>query len=90
MGDICSSSGKGIGTSALDYHLPGAVVTKNVFAGAKESMYPPGAGTYRKAGTDGLDLGADIDAVGQAAAAALAGSPRTVRPLVREPSNRKR
>lgn len=112
-GDICSASDKGIGTSALDYHLPGAVVTKNVFVGAKESLYPSGnffpallnlvefanltggdyhltSGSYKGAGTDGLDLGADIDAVEQAAAAALAGSPRTVRPLVREPSNRRR
>ncbi len=112
-GDICSSSGKGIGNSALDYHFPGAVVTRNVFAGAKEASYPSGnffpallslvefanlaggdyrltGGSYKGAGTDGLDLGADIDAVGQAAAAALAGSPRAVRPLVREPSNRRR
>jgi hypothetical protein len=112
-GDICSASDKGIGMSALDYHFPGAVITKNVFAGARESSYPSGnffpadvgsiafanfaegdyhltSGPYKGAGTDGLDLGADIDAVAEAAAAALAGSPRIARPLVREPSNRKR
>lgn len=108
-GDICSADGRGVGTSALEYYFPAAVVVRNVFAGAKESQYPPGnffparadmiefanfaegdyrltGGGYKGAGTDGLDLGADVDAVMSAAARALAGSPRPVRPLVREPA----
>ncbi len=112
-GDICSASDKGIGTSAIEYHFPAAVVVKNVFAGAKESSYPPGnffparadmvefanfaegdyrltGGGYKGAGTDGLDLGANIESVMRASAAALAGSPRPVRTLVREPANRPR
>jgi len=111
-GDICSAAGKGLGTNALEYHFPGAVVTHNVFAGAKESLYPPGnffpanlnmihfanpaasdyrltGGPYKGAGTDGLDLGADIEAVKRAAEAAMGGS-RQSRPLVREPSRRTR
>ncbi len=110
-GDICGAGR--VGTSALDYHFPGAIVTHNVLAGAKALMYPGGnffpsgvsaigfadyeagdyrlaSGPYRGAGNDGLDLGADIASVTKAAAAALSGSQRMVRPLFREPVHRAR
>jgi hypothetical protein len=110
-GDICGAGR--VGMNALDYHFPGAIVTHNVLAGTKASLYPSGnffpsglnaigfasyeggdyrlvSGPYRGAGTDGQDLGADMASVNQAANAALSGSPRTVRPLVREPAHRAR
>jgi hypothetical protein len=82
-------SGKGEGTSALDFFAPGYVVTKNGLIGFDAALYPQGnffpktvadvgfvdeangdyhltkASTLAAAGSDGKDVGADIDAVGQ-------------------------
>ena len=74
-----------IGNDSINTYMPGAVITKNVIAGGKASLYPPDnlfpsldefraqfvgfadrnyqlvpKSRWRKAGTDGRDLGADV------------------------------
>jgi hypothetical protein len=96
------------GTDSINAYFPGAIVTRNVFAGGAASRYPPGnmfpeqaawpaqftdyggghykltpSSPFRGAGSDGIDLGADVDAVMTAAQAAESGvSVNRRRPLI--------
>jgi hypothetical protein len=62
--------GSAPGRSTLDKYFPGAVFQKNVLAGGRSQLYPPGnyfpatlaaAGTLR--GTDGQAIGCDLNAL---------------------------
>jgi len=83
---------RGEGNSAIDYYLPGAVITNNVLIGTSTAQYPAGnffvasasdvgfvdfahrdyrlrpGSRFKGAGSDGRDLGADMDAVEKATA----------------------
>ena len=85
-------SGRGEGVVAINYFLPGGVVTHNVIIGARAAIYPVGnffpatptdvgfvdfprgdyrlapQSRYKRAASDGRDIGADIDAVTNATA----------------------
>jgi hypothetical protein len=99
-------SGSSIGNNTLLAYFPNAVVTRNVMAGGKASLYPAGnemptissfqanfvnyaggqyelAGntTWRACGTDGLDLGADMNALINAGGPALDAGQSPVAPL---------